>query len=252
MTLILNAAIAVSLVASVPSGPETLTKNPIYKAGALPVVTCTEDAYMGDFGTTQRLAENAMTCLERAWRPLLAKAKIPFKRAKLIVKDGDRVKACGVSGKTYATTGVYCRKTKTIHIWSPVRSRRNELNRPTLLLSVARAHAYHIQELTGILPATQKAFEKAPKRDKQTVGLRMEMQTTCFAAAFLGSVWDSLGYTAEGRDPDYVLWVLANMHHALGLNKGKQDNAEYWAKRAFSTRSAASCNTFSAPVKRVS
>ncbi|WP_083958955.1 neutral zinc metallopeptidase [Herbidospora mongoliensis] len=252
MTLILNIAMAVSLMASVPTGPGALTKNPVYKAGALPAVTCTEEAYFSDFDNTRRQAENVMTCLEQAWRPLLAKAKIPFKRAKLVVKDGDRVKACGVSGITYETTSVYCPKSKTIYVWSPVRSRKDELDRPTLLLSVARGYAYHIQQLTGIRPAAQRAFDKASKRGKKDVSLRLEMQTTCFTAAFLGSVWDSLGHTATDHDPKYVRYVLVNMHHALGFNNGNHDNAEYWAKRGFTTRSPGSCKTFSAPAKRVS
>ncbi|GAB1821495.1 neutral zinc metallopeptidase [Herbidospora sp. RD11066] len=252
MSLILNVAMALSLTVSVPAGPGVLTKNPIYKSGALPVVTCTEEPYFSDFGNTQRQAENIMTCLEQAWRPILAKAKIPFKHAKLVIKDGDRVKACGVSGEAHETTSVYCRKSKTIYVWSPVRARNNELNRPTLLLSIGRGYAYHIQQLTGILPAAQKVYDKAPKSGKRDVGLRLEMQATCFAAAFLGSVWDSLGHTAEDHKPTYVQYVLANMHHALGLNNGKHDNGEYWAKRGFDTRSPGSCKTFSAPAKRVS
>nr|WP_062335113.1 neutral zinc metallopeptidase [Herbidospora sakaeratensis] len=252
MTLILNVAMAVSLLASAPTGPGALTKNAIYKAGALPTVTCTEETYFAEFDAAKRQAENALTCLEQAWRPLLAKAKIPFKRPKLVIRDGDRVKACGVSGTTYETLGMYCPKNNTIYVWSPERSRKDELDRPTLLVSVARAYAYHIQQITGIRPAAQNAFDKASKRGKKDVSLRLEMQTTCFTAAFLGSVWDSLGYTAEDHTSDYVLWVLVNMHHATDFNNGKAANASHWATRGFNTRSPGACQTFSAPAKRVS
>ncbi|WP_083973852.1 neutral zinc metallopeptidase [Herbidospora daliensis] len=252
MTLILNVATAVSLMASAPAGPAALTKNPLYQAGALPTVTCTEETYFAEFEAAQRQAENVMTCLEKAWQPLLAKAKIPFKRPKLVIKDGDRVKACGVSGTTYETMGMYCTTNNTVYIWSPKKSRKDELDRPTLLLSVARAYAYHIQEITGIRPAAQKIFDKSSKRGKKDLRLRLEMQTTCFTAAFLSSVWDSLGYTAEDRTSDDLVWVLVNMNHATAFNNGKADNANYWAKRALKTRSPGSCKTFSAPAKRVS
>jgi predicted metalloprotease len=241
---------AVSLTASVPTGTSALTKNPIYKASALPTVTCTEGTYVANFDTARLEAENAITCLDEAWRPLLAKANIPFKRAKLVIKDGDRVKACGVSGTTYETTSWYCPKNKTIYVWSPERSRKDELDRPTLLLSVAYGYTYHIQQLTGIFPAAQKAFDKASKRGKQDVRARLAMQATCFTAAFLGSVWDSLGHTAD-HDSDYVLYVLVNMHHATGYGNGDADNAKYWAKRGFNTRSPGACDTFAAPRQRV-
>lgn len=131
----------------------------------------------------------------------------------------------------------------------------------TLILNVAMAVSLMasaptgpeaIQQLTGMLPAAQKAFDKAPTRGKKDVSLRLEMQTTCLTAAFLGSVWDSLGHTAEDHTPSYVRYVLVNMHHALDFHNGKPDNAEYWAERGFNTRSPGACKTFSAPAKRVS
>ncbi|GAA1011729.1 hypothetical protein Aple_012910 [Acrocarpospora pleiomorpha] len=250
MNPLVNVVVAASLAAPVPTGPGALTKNPIYATGKLPQVTCEEKMFNpARFDSVQLYVEDISDCLEQAWRPQLAKAGIPFSKPRLVVKGGKRIKACGFSGEPYETFSMYCLKNKTIYMLIPDRSLADELNRPTILLSLARGYGYHIQQLTGIVGQQLKAEKKLSKRGLLAQRKRFELQTTCFAGAFLGSVWDSLGHTAEPSS-EHMLWVLVNT--TIGPSQGSTKNRTYWATRGYESWSPGSCNTFTAPAKRVS
>ncbi|GAA0379940.1 hypothetical protein Acor_01410 [Acrocarpospora corrugata] len=247
----LNVVVAVSVAVPVPVGPGALTKNPIYATGKLPQVTCEEQMFNpARFDSVELYVDNVADCLDRAWRPQFAKAKLSFPRPRFVVKGGDRVKTCGLSGTTYETFSMYCPRNKTIYTVIPDRALKNELNRPTILLSLARAYAYHVQQLTGIVDQERKVEKKLSKRGLLAQRKRFELQASCFTGAFLGSVWDSLGHTAADHDSEYVLYVLVNT--TIGAGQGSDKNRTYWATRGYDTWSPGACNTFTAPAKRVS
>ena len=170
--------------------PSTPDHNAVYRADLhIATVTCV----LPQMGTTNQQLEAwvqaSVTCLDNAWRPVLATAGLPFSRPGVRRFSGNSPdRACiGDVASAY-----YCPADKVISV-SPDR----ELNpipdaqRTGWLLAVmAHEYGHHIQELSGITDASDRRQADYPSRSPVWLQLnrRMELQANCFAGVGIAAM----------------------------------------------------------------
>ncbi|GAA3445414.1 neutral zinc metallopeptidase [Planomonospora venezuelensis] len=233
----------------VPTGNAALTGNPVYKSGTFPAQTCEEPTIRGgDIDSVRLYAEAMSACLGKAWKAQLKKSGIPFTEPEIAVAYGNRVKtACGAyrPGDTF---GLYCQKNKTVYLMVNEYGISNERNSPQMLESLSIAYGYHVQRLIGVLGQEARTAKKLSKAKALSLSSKVSLQNICFAGAFVGSVWDSLGHTQKYGSDFFV------NRHSMGSDtkgEGTTKNRIYWLKRGFDAQSPGACNTFTAPASRV-
>ncbi|MEV8632371.1 neutral zinc metallopeptidase [Streptosporangium sp. NPDC051023] len=234
---------------SAPTGPAALTANPIYKTGRFKPQTCEEPALRGGDIDSIRLYADAMSaCLGKAWKAQLKEAGIPFTAPRIAVAYGDRIKTpCG----TYRlddTFGLYCRRNTTVYLMVNEYGISGELDSPQMLESLSIGYGYHVQRLIGVFAQEARAARKLSKAGALALSSKVALQNICFAGAFIGSVWDSLGHTKESG-ADY--FVSRHSYDGDDPGNGTAKNRMYWLKRGFDAQAPGACNTFKAPASRV-
>ncbi|MCF6472978.1 hypothetical protein FAF44_31980 [Nonomuraea sp. MG754425] len=238
-----------------PSYKPVLAKNPLYKTGKLGVTECEEpEVRNGTVEEAEQYFQAVMDCLSKAWSPVVKKAGYRFSAPKLtvITKVGTKIPSCGRFPD--GAQAVYCPTTRSISFLLSA----DVVEEPTdLLLMQGLAHEYghHVQQLTGIIKATDVIMLKDTESRAYEALRRSELQAQCLSAAFVGRVWDSL------RRPDTDWSILLKGHHnmvaALGARSGSEEthgshpSNRYWLERGFKAQSASACNTFAAPKNRV-
>ncbi|MEV7010423.1 neutral zinc metallopeptidase [Streptosporangium sp. NPDC051022] len=234
---------------SVPTGPAALTANPIYKTGGFKPQACEEPTVRGgDVDSVRLYADTVSACLGRAWKAQLKKAGIPFTAPRVTVAYGDRIKTpCGTyrPGDTF---GLYCRRDTTVYLMVNEYGIQEEFNSPQMLESLSVGYGYHVQRLIGVFAQETRAARNLPKAGVLALSSKVALQNICFAGAFIGSVWDSLGHTKEsGAD----FFVSRHSYDGDDPGNGTAKNRMYWLKRGFDAQAPGACNTFKAPASRV-
>ncbi|MGV9776961.1 neutral zinc metallopeptidase [Streptosporangium sp. NPDC003464] len=233
----------------IPTGSAAFTKNPIYKTGKFAPRTCEEPTIKGGDIDSVRLYTDAIsTCLGNAWGAQLRKAGIPFTKPKVTVAYGERIKtACGVY-RPSDTFGLYCQKNTTVYLMVNHYGVAGELDSPQMLESLSIGYSYHIQRLIGVFAQEARVAKESSKVEAAALSSKVALQNICFAGAFIGSVWDSLGHSKEQGSDSFI------NQHSMESNvpgNGTTKNRIYWLGRGFAAQSPGACNTFMAPAYRV-
>lgn len=229
-----------------------LVGNGLYTAGKVRGVRCVLPGLAPkDNAGILRYSRTVVDCLNRAWAPLVPHADVLFTPAALVafgsgdcdtaVDDADR-------GAYYETgADAICLGWHTFAVeeadWRTVR----------LLHTLAHEYGHHLQALTGIM-TTYDTGQLPFKSDELERNRRMELQASCFAAAFLGAEQKSLGLTGDRLATfDYYITHAGDENAPKHVpDHGSRKNHGYWSKQGFRSANPASCNTFTAPAKRVS
>ncbi|WP_344470192.1 neutral zinc metallopeptidase [Nonomuraea monospora] len=252
---VLFAGTAHAATSSAPSYKPVLTKNKLYKTGKLGVSVCEEpEVLRGTVDEAELYFEAVMDCLNRAWSPVVKKAGYRFTRSKLTVYTKLGLKTpCGTINDP-RVQAMYCPDNKSMYFYLS----DNVIEEPSdlaLMQTLAHEYGHHIQQLTGILKATDPFYLKAVNARAFEGIRRTELQAQCLSAAFVGRVWNSLGRP----DTDWSI-LLKGSHNpvaALGVRNdadethASQASNKYWLERGFKAQSASACNTFTAPSRRV-
>jgi uncharacterized protein len=181
-----------------------------------------------------------MTCLDRAWQPVLTSIDLPFAATKLTMS--------GDSGSCWSRSdgspvAFYCGADNELHM--PVDSVLNGTDGiPAFVLGVmAHEYGHHVQDLSGILIAEA--------RDEQRVGpdspaglelsRRLELQANCFAGMFLASV-TGRGSITRSMAAD---GAAAFADGGGESDHGSQTNQGRWAEIGYRENSTAACDTWS-------
>ncbi|MEV4368573.1 neutral zinc metallopeptidase [Nonomuraea sp. NPDC049637] len=244
-----------------PASKPALAKNPIHKTGRLALRTCEEPPVQSGTEDEARVYfEAVLECLDKAWGPKVKQAGFAFGKPKFrVITKAGAPTGCGPFPGDEQAQALYCpvNKTMTLLLSPNVVAKPSD---PVLMLVVAHEYGHHVQKLTGMLRHDKHgAYVLANPRSLEPVR-RAELQAECYAGAFMGSVWDSLGRSQKEFDS-----LLKGTHDrfdvsALGiktrssadLSHGSDANVVWWLKRGFTGRSAGSCNTWAAPKSRVS
>ncbi|WP_084957797.1 neutral zinc metallopeptidase [Thermoactinospora rubra] len=237
----------------VPKGKAALVDNPIYKTGKLELKECPEQPVPpDDYEGARVYLEFVLECLDKSWAMQFEKAGLPFSKPKFKVTAnvGSPIGRCGKFPR--GAQAVYCPADRTMTVLLDkgvlVGMFQADLE-PELYLFTVLAHEYghHVQNLTGmmdVIAARKYKDDKAFLPDLR----RMELQADCLGAAFIGSVWRSLGRS----DYDFRFISEILMGGVDSASHGKGSNAEYWLKRGWNGEAPGSCNTWSAPKSKVS
>lgn len=223
--------------------------HPLYRVGALPAVDCparrTRDA-----ADMHRLFLAVGACLDRAWRPVLARAGLPWRSPRYRL-SGTPVKGpCGSFPN--ASGAMYCGDNATIYLdvalmrrtQNGVDYRLNEVYTSVL----AHEYGHHVQQLTGVMTGYGRQWAKlADWRTRNPLTRRLELQANCFSGLFVAAVADS--YPIDARQRRRVLW---NQYH-IGddhLPASQRDHGSYrhsgqWFQRGLDRGRLDACDTWS-------
>lgn len=220
--------------------------NAVYRADLhVSTVTCV----LPQMGTTNRQLEAwvqaSVTCLDNAWQPVLATAGLSFSRPGVrrfsgIAPDG----AC----KGDFGSASYCPADKVISV-SPdgqLNSIPDAHRTGRLLVTMAHEYGHHIQELSGIAAASDRAQTDYLYRGPVWLELnrRMELQATCFAGVGIAAM--------SGRGSVGVV-ELADAASSIGgddvqpglpRDHGTIANNLKWFKTGLDAGRPAVCNTW--------
>ena len=233
-----------------------LIENRLYVAGKVPAVKCSFPT--GSLRTKAALltySQSVVACLDKAWNPLLTKAAIYFEPAKVYLYSGNESTACGRADEGAAA--FYCSSNHAIYLdWKLyVEGPRSERLGLQIALQYTMAHEYghHLQAWAGITNQYNQRYWATEGAARLEESRRLELQASCFAAAFFGANQRTLNYTGNrlerlqyhqygGDDPD----LPKERDH------GSAKNNRSWSQDAFKSAGPGSCITWAASPKRVS
>jgi predicted metalloprotease len=242
-------------VKPVPDGVR-VKQNKIYAVGRLPSVNCVEPAIKP---TSQsailRYYRALLPCLNKAWAPLVRKAGYPFRAPKLTMLTKLTSSTC--SGDT--NRAYYCGDDESINMdWqSDLKLYKQDAlaGRTWMMDTLAHEYGHHVQYLTNISISSQSregwAKTQAAKLEENR---RLELQATCFGAAFLGANKKSLGFTGAKLSMwEYQIQHSGDEYDPKKLrDHGSRKNQWLWSGPAFRSANPGSCNTYAAPAAKVS
>jgi predicted metalloprotease len=240
--------------------PDTVIvkQNDFYKTGRLVPSKCDEPSYRPSTKTgVARYVQAMLPCLNKSWAPSVRKAGHEFRAPKIVLfKGDDPVTPC--SGQT--SDAFYCGTNETIYLsWTDEVEQYAESDhtwaRIDLAATVAHEYGHHVQQLVGILDASQSMEDGAPTGAAQLLeSRRVELQAECLSAVYLGA--DADWFPVDGRIYDKWLWRAK--HHGDEYSEdhvrdhGSRKSTAAWSVRGFENPDPKSCNTFTASASKVS
>jgi hypothetical protein len=232
-----------------------LLRNALYRAGVVSAVSCPLPA--GSLATEAALqgyGKQVLACLERAWRPVVARTSARFWSPELrAVKVGESTGCGRVASDIYPA--FYCPADSTIYFkWKGYAEKRGDVRafvRNHMILMLAHEYGHHLQEMTGILDVEWELSDQKSGAAELEWTRRSELQASCFAAAFLGANQKALDLYGERLND--MRWREGNGDDPGDpRDHGSEQSNEAWSSAAFASKSPASCNTWVASASKVS
>ncbi|NIK62466.1 neutral zinc metallopeptidase [Kribbella shirazensis] len=235
-----------------------LQKNTIYAVGRVASVSCKEPAIKPNSQSAiLRYYRALLPCLDKAWEPLVTKAGYEFRQPKLKLQTSQATPDQSCTGEM--DVAYYCGADESINIsWkSDLEFYQNQplAARVWMLDTMAHEYGHHVQKMTEMLTAahSREGWTKS-KAMKLEWSRRLELQATCFAAAFLGANKKSLGLS--GQKLEVWQWEAQHSGDEYSTDKirdhGSRKSSWAWSEPAFNSANPKSCNTFTAPSAKVS
>jgi hypothetical protein len=234
-------------------------KNGLYTAGRVPAVSCKlPSKLVRTRAGLLAYAKLMVGCMDRAWAPLVLRAGffLPTPRIDAYVADKpSSSQLCAVPPRNtdafYRSSGnVICFEWQeyadpdTPSVWNLIDFQE----------MLAHEYGHHLQDTVDILRTYVFVHAGGSEAVQLEDERRLELQASCFGAAFLGAHKRSLRLTGSRLE----LWEDMVEHTGDEYNPdkirdhGARKNHGYWSLRAFTSANPSSCNTFTAPAKRVS
>ncbi len=246
-----------------PSGEATpdavLTgQSKLYTAGKLKAVGCKEPAYRPTTKDNVRAYYEALlTCLNKAWEPVVRASGAEFSPPKLVIFDNGQETACGVHDKALNT---YCAADGGVMAmqwedWPDEYAKNRPLARVDVAYDLAYMYALHVQYLTGIFEATGSMQDIAPnEKTRLELDRRQALQAACMASVFLTT--EKGTFPLRGELLKQYQWRSKNSGDELTEDKvrdhGSRKSVEQWMARGFASGDPGACNTFTATPAKVS
>jgi predicted metalloprotease len=249
--------VTVTVTATPEPDAMVVKRNDFYTTGHLKPSKCHEPRYRPT--SKQQVTayfQALLPCLNASWAPTVRKSGHEFRSPRLVMFKGTANAPCvGTSQDAF-----YCGTNETIYLPWPVeieeyRDADRTWARIDMAATIAHEYGHHVQQLTGILDASQQREDGAPTREGSLLeSRRLELQAECLSAVYLGA--DADWFPMHGRLYDKWLWRAK--HHGDEYNEekvrdhGSRKNVAAWSVRGFTTPDPKSCNTFTAPASKVS
>ncbi|WP_269112335.1 neutral zinc metallopeptidase [Lentzea aerocolonigenes] len=197
----------------------------------------------------------ALPCIESMWKPALAAANLPYQPVELHIVTEQMQYPCGTvrpdSTARYCQGGIYW----TANAYAAERNPNNPNHPGKYLGQLAHEYGHHIQWLTGMLKASDRAQYDAGGWDTPKgldLNRRMELQATCFGGMSLAPLSHGaipidvirVGLTDAGNRGDYDIYPTKD--------HGTPENNAAWVDRGYRSNKASECNTWAADAGSVS
>lgn len=233
-----------------------LLQNKLYAAGKVPSVRCPlPTGALTMAATLQRYSRALVGCLDKAWKPLLDRAGKQFESPPVYAVEPGASTTCGPSDEG-DFVAFYCAYNRGIYVhWTDYveedRSERLEIQ-ADLMDTIAHEYGHHLQEMAGIIGLADVRDAFADDEAARLLNSRrVELQASCFGAAFLGANRRTLALRGEKLE-------LLRMFQAVGDDPGEpgdhgsEASNHSWNTAAFASGNPASCNTWAASPAKVS
>ena len=244
-----------------PSDTDIVAKNRIYKTGVQKTVDCRESGARATSGTNARKYYNTvLACLVNAWPKQVALAGGRFVPPHLVGFVGTAQSPCGGS----SPSSFYCSSNRTIYMdvnsdlkWYqlylsyPNKTQAMAWLRAEMTDTVAHEFGHHVQNMTGILAATDNLQYEFSGDKSLEMSRRLEIQATCFGNVFMGANKSSYGMTGLLKSQLDYLHSHQGDEYMSQPDHGSRAIIPRWANAGFVTRSPSACNTYTASPKYV-
>jgi hypothetical protein len=229
-----------------------LTDNALYQAGRVPAVGCRlPTARLASSVAVVAYARGMLTCLNRSWSSALTRAGFYFIAPDFTAYKDNVSSPCEGSGDAVA---FYCSTDHKIYLnWADYVSKRRDEQpyvQGALMDVMAHEYGHHVQELVGIGAFYDDRYEQETGDAQLEDSRRMELQASCFGAAFLGADKHALGLVGERlfglQDEQY-----SGDEPGDERDHGSATSNQHWTSAAFKSASPGSCNTWKAPATLV-
>ncbi|MFV0430029.1 MAG: neutral zinc metallopeptidase [Arachnia sp.] len=189
-----------------------------------------------------------MTCLMRAWAPVVESAGQTLTTPHLYLITGPVDTPCGAVEQSYA--GFYCTQNESIYMsidhHQSVQNRDGWLTY-TIELTLSHEFAHHIQGRTGIMWASWEVQLDTSGQAANLESRRRELQAQCFSGLAFQSLSQGLGLTENDEETiyEYEHRVADDIH-------GSSSHQAEWFWQGYSGQGVARCNTWKASDSEVS
>lgn len=193
---------------------------------------------------------------EDVWHARFQAAGETYPEPTLVLFDGRVSSGCGLAGS--ATGPFYCPTDRSLYLdLSFFRQLANDLNAPGQFAQayvIAHEVAHHVQNVTGVLPATQRLRQQMSQAAGNRISVLTELQADCYAGIWAHDV-DGLGYLQEG-DIDEALNAASQIgddrlqQRSQGevvpdsFTHGSSEQRREWFRRGYDTGDLDACDTF--------
>ncbi|WP_156045325.1 neutral zinc metallopeptidase [Herbidospora cretacea] len=231
-----------------PQSDPLLAENALYSTGPLPRSSCAEKPVKrrNHYPTAKAYVTFVAACLDRVWSKQFAKAKLPYRKPKLLLLAKNPVWHCDLKWDKRWTSS-YCGDHRTITMVLDRRLLRDPGDLSLFTLTAA-LYGEHVQRLAGIEKAWLRALPEPSdlgyETDVDDIVRRVLLQAECFGAAFTSSVYGSM-------PRDRADWTAIVRKRTKERHTGSPENITYWLNQGFTSRDLQDCNTWRAENWRV-
>ena len=224
-------------------------------------VNCRESGARANSATnTRKYYNTVLACLVKAWPKQVALAGGRFVPPHLVAFAGTAQSPCGGS----SPSSFYCSSNRTIYMdvnsdlkWYqlyltyPNKTQAMAWLRAEMTDTVAHEFGHHVQNMTGILAATDNLQYEFSGDKSLEMSRRLEIQATCFGNVFMGANKSSYGMTGLLKSQLDYLHSHQGDEYMTQPDHGSRAIIPRWANAGFVTRSPSACNTYTASPKYV-
>ncbi|WP_336084874.1 neutral zinc metallopeptidase [Nocardia sp. SSK8] len=239
------------------SAPAKTGDNPLLTDanGSLVPASCDYSPWGTQVDKARAFFESAATCLEAAWKPVMAKNNLPFESPTLSITATTAGITTPCTGSTSNFAAFYCAANKTIYM--PISQLQTEMFKDNwvVYLSVfAHEYGHHIQAQSGILrKANSERVDVGARSDKGLeLSRRVELQANCFDGMFIASSKGGNSLTAS------QVTLATKDSYGRGdsagdmRDHGTSEHGGQWFEAGLNNNLTAQCNTFIAAASDVS
>lgn len=197
---------------------------------------------------------NALSSLNKTWKPIFAQSNVPFTPPKLVFYSQAGQSGCGAAQS--AMGPFYCPSDNGIYIdtdfYREMESKLGASGDFARAYVMAHEYGHHIQTLTGLSDQVRSAQQQNPGR-ANALQVAMELQADCYAGVWAAKNKDRIepgdieeGLNAAHQIGDDTLMKAAGRRPVeAAFTHGSSAQRMEWLRRGLETGNEDACDTFS-------
>ncbi|MEV8637731.1 neutral zinc metallopeptidase [Streptosporangium sp. NPDC051023] len=236
----------------------TLENNTVYRAGALPKVSCPVGSpSIYSHSQLKALILKTSRCLDKGWSEILRKEGIAWHRPGYAITAGKGRGACGDFPSIGSTVPYYCPRNTTIYASTGAMSKGvgNAVGygqivswHGAIISMMAHEYGHHVQQLSGLSETRWQRSERSSSTSgKLTLSRKFELQATCFGGMFMRSVSATYPVTPAKRNTLYYFYTRVGDWPGYPRDHGSLANNNRWFRQGYEKNKVFQCNTWLAP-----